>query len=90
MYVFLLVLGALTSAAGLSLVASAVAQEGVSAVPYSAIPVATKRHPAAKSRQFSPLQVAYFNFLGTKTPLLGQRTGHLGIWGTCIILPIRQ
>jgi hypothetical protein len=32
MYVFLLVLGALTSAAGLSLVASAVAQEGVSAV----------------------------------------------------------
>ena len=32
MYVFLLVLGALTSAAGLSLVASGVAQEGVSAV----------------------------------------------------------
>ena len=32
MYVFLLVLGALTSAAGLSLVASAVAQEGVTAV----------------------------------------------------------
>ncbi len=32
MYVFLLVLGALTSAAGLSLVASSVAQEGVSAV----------------------------------------------------------